>query len=85
MATADIIKVWKTDDMAYAAFSVAEGGNVGTVEFVVSTPLKDASGNNKGNVVLKADLVAACKAKRNDDRATDSPGVSVPISGTVTV
>jgi hypothetical protein len=78
MAIATIVKCWKDNDNAYVSAVVDEGGKVGKVEYLASTPL-----GNKTVAQIKTDLTAALKEVR-DDQVGVSPS-NIAISGTVTI
>jgi hypothetical protein len=83
MATATIVRAWRDDTNAYAAASVNDGPPRGTVEYVAQTPLVDAQGVAKTSAQLKADLVAALKALRDQQLA--GPAALAGVTGTVTI
>ena len=84
MATATIVAAWETPTAAYAAVRVAEGGSLGNVEYIASTPLVDGSGNSLGLTLpqVKANLVAALQAVRNAQIAAPQ---ALALTGTVTL
>jgi hypothetical protein len=85
MATGKIVSAWKDESNAYLAVRVAEGGAMGNVEYVASTPLEeevDKVKTVKPNAQLKTELVAAVKAQRDKQVGGKA---AVPISGDVTL
>ncbi len=82
MATATVVKVWKDNNCAYMAAYVDEGGHMGRVEYIGSTPLLDDDSKPKNDKQLRAHLAAAVKAKRDAQIVEPS---SLPIAGTVTI
>jgi hypothetical protein len=83
MAQATIVRAWRDDTNAYAAAVVNDGPPRGTVEYIAQTPLVDAQGATKTSAQLKADLVAALKALRDQQLA--GPAALAGVSGTVTI
>lgn len=69
--TATVQNAWKDDRHAYLAVRVeSDGPGNFAVEYIGKTPLLDAAGNAKSNQTLKAELVVACKAQRDAQKAT---------------
>lgn len=88
MATATIIGAWRDGASAWASFRVdgdtpnLAGDGTAAVEYTVFTPLLKPDGTAKSNAELKADLTAAAKALRDQQRAGRQ---NVALSGTVTL
>lgn len=81
--TGTLVKVWKDSTNAYAAVSVAEGGSVGNVEYIASTPLLKADNSAKNAAELKADIAAAVTAQRVAQ--LDGPSAVAGVFGNVSV
>lgn len=80
MTSATITAAWHDSSYAYAAASVTGDDPSGAVEYVAKTPLYDGSGNVLPLATLKANLIAALQAVRNQQLAGKTP---LTISGTV--
>jgi hypothetical protein len=78
MANANVVNAWRDDENAYLAIKVP--GEM--IEYIGSTPLRDAAGNPKSVATLKEELRVACQAKRNAQLTGQQP---VAITGTVAV
>lgn len=83
MAAGTIVAAWEDTVNAHVAIRVAEGGAIGTVEYIVSTPLVDASGNVLTVPQLKTNLLAAISALRAQQLFT--PTAVGAITGAVVV
>jgi hypothetical protein len=83
MATATIVKCWDDGTKAYMAARVAEGGKMGTVEYLGETSLVN-EGEPKTKAQIKADLTADIAAKRAL-QVRPAEVVDGTITGTVTV
>jgi hypothetical protein len=68
---------------AYVSILVAEGGQLGNVEYTAQTTLNDLQGNPKTVAQIKADLIASAKAARDNQLGAGITGVA--ISGAVTL
>jgi hypothetical protein len=92
MATATVIRAWQDASSAYLAVSVSEGGNQGNKEYIGSVSLTDdlalvgfpgKTWTQLSAAEKKTALIAACKAVRDAQQATQS--AIGGISGTVTL
>lgn len=81
-ATGTIQSVWAQGGRAHACVRVEADDTQGAVEYMASTPLRDADGVLKSKVQLRAELVAAIKAQRDAQRAGSVSPVA-GITGTV--
>jgi hypothetical protein len=80
MATATVAKAWYDSTNAYLCATVNEAGNIGTVEYKVSTPLLDSQGNTKPLVQLQSELTAAIKAARPIAPSTAPLAITGPLT-----
>lgn len=87
VATATVVNAWQDGTYAYLAVVVSGDRTVGAgtvdAEYVGRTPLLDAQGQAKALATLKAELVAACKAARDQSRPQQQ--ASLAVSGSVTL
>jgi hypothetical protein len=92
MATGNIVRVWQDQVNAYAAVAVAEGGAQGNVEYIGAVSLTaelkavgfpGQTWADLTNAQKKAALVAAVKAVRDAQQATQS--ALSGITGSVTI
>ena len=63
-ATGTVVAAWCDPQSAWQSVRVSEGGATGTVEYLVSTPLCDPSGNLLAAATIQANLAAALSAAR---------------------
>jgi hypothetical protein len=80
MATANVVSATKDATTAYLSVAVAEGGNLGNVEYSASTPLLDSAGVAKTAAVILAELRAAITAQRPSAGKSALAGVPATVT-----